>query len=346
MRRHSISTATATAVTLAAFAVFEVALRVFWAPSEDWLMVGGAPRAEHLRVDPLLGPRPRPGWAGQWGWTDPNRESDVSFPVSIDSRGFRSTGRPAPEAAVRIALLGDSCTFGWGVGTEDTFAAQLEGDLRGRGMPTAVLNAAFPGESAVSAQYVLRERVLPEEPDVVVLTFSANNAFRWSAESDVERYANFELRKFALRFRLVELLARSIVGRLPIPPPPRSPEALAGVRASERKRVADPLEYERALVEMIARSRGAGARVALVVLPRASQVSTKFHYEDAAQVVRRMPLEPRAADGAEWTDQERSLINSSCLDAGIEDVVTVLHDGIGDWRPMYPGIDTPVQRGL
>jgi hypothetical protein len=152
MRRHFINAATAIAVTLAAFAMPELALRVFWTPSEDWPMVGGVPLVEHLRADPLLGPRPRPGWAGQWGWTDSNREPDASFSVSIDSRGFRSTGRSAPEGAVRIALLGDSCTFGWGVGTVDTFAAQLEGDLRGRGMPTAVLNAAFPGETAVSAQ--------------------------------------------------------------------------------------------------------------------------------------------------------------------------------------------------
>jgi lysophospholipase L1-like esterase len=209
-----------------------------------------------------------------------------------------------------------------------------------------VLNAAFPGETAVSAQYLLRERVLPEEPDVVVLTFSANNAFRWSSESDAERYANFELRKLALRSHLVQLPLRWIVRHLPIPPPPRSAEALAGARASERKRVAGPLEYERALVEMIARSRGAGARVALVILPRASQVSMKFLYEDAAQAVRRMPLEPRASDEAEWTDQERSLIGFSCLDGGFEDVVAALHDGIGDWHPMCPGIGTEVQKGL
>jgi len=41
---------------------------------------------------------------GQWGWTDPNREPDVSFSVSIDSRGFRSTGRSVSDGAVRIAF--------------------------------------------------------------------------------------------------------------------------------------------------------------------------------------------------------------------------------------------------
>jgi len=136
------------------------------------------------------------------------------------------------------------------------------------------------------------------------------------------------------------------VRRLPTPPPPRSAEALAGVPAGEQERVASPLEYERALVEMVARSRRAGARVAFVILPRASEVSVQFPYEDAAQVVRRTPLEPRASADRDWTDPERSSIGSSCLGSDADDVVMTLHDEISDWHPMYPGIGTPLQTGL
>ena len=103
----------------------------------------------------------------------------------MDERGFRATGFAPPDPAAspsRVAFLGDSCTFGWNVDTRETFVAQLSSIQRSVAPdePMDLVNGGFPGDSAVAGFYKLRERVLPLAPDLVVLGFSAHNAFRFS----------------------------------------------------------------------------------------------------------------------------------------------------------------------
>ena len=52
----------------------------------------------------------------------------MGVPVTINSLGLRDdeVSVPKPEGVVRILMLGDSVTFGWGVLQEDTISAQLE----------------------------------------------------------------------------------------------------------------------------------------------------------------------------------------------------------------------------
>src|SRR5262249_20163606 len=148
-----------------------------------------------VRIDPLLGPLPRPGYSGAWL---------TEFTVDVDERGFRASAAPPPaHPDACVAFLGDSCTFGWGMDTPDTFVALLDARRRGAGgAGIEFINAAYPGQSAVGGVHTLEERVLPLDPDVVVLAFGANNAFRMSLASDARRFRLFPLRKLLLHSRL------------------------------------------------------------------------------------------------------------------------------------------------
>ena len=64
-RRHpAVASAIGVALTLAAFVVAELAARVAGIEPLPWPSAGRAVYAG-IKVDPVLGPGPRPGWSGQ-----------------------------------------------------------------------------------------------------------------------------------------------------------------------------------------------------------------------------------------------------------------------------------------
>jgi len=97
--------------------------------------------------------------------------------INTDSLGLRaknagaSYGTKQPNE-LRIALVGDSCTFGEGVTrTEDTFAQVLE-DMLNQGQRTVPVKAFNFGTSAYSVREMaatLPARVLDIQPDLVVM---------------------------------------------------------------------------------------------------------------------------------------------------------------------------------
>ena len=152
-RRHpAVASAIGVAVTLAAFVVAELTVRMADIEPLPWQSPARAVHAG-VKIDPMLGPVPRPGWSGLWFG---------SFPVRIDSRGFRATGfEPPAPPATRVAFLGDSCTFGWNVDTPETYVARIDAMQRRSGPPRfELLNGAYPGDSAVVGLYRLREAIL------------------------------------------------------------------------------------------------------------------------------------------------------------------------------------------
>src|SRR5262245_51791539 len=111
------------AVVAALVVLGEAALRLAAIGPPEW-PGGGEATMPGVRMDPLLGPTLDLGWSGRW----------LLFDVAADAHGFRSTGFPPPPAPRhRIAFLGDSCTFGWGVDTPDTFVARLDARQRAAG---------------------------------------------------------------------------------------------------------------------------------------------------------------------------------------------------------------------
>lgn len=100
----------------------------------------------------------------------------VSF--SISSQGFRDQefGPKAPDE-FRIAMLGDSFTFGSTVAEEDTIPKYLERTLNvlGESEQVSVINAGMNGAGPWQEFGILKDRVLPLEPDLVILQVLLSN---------------------------------------------------------------------------------------------------------------------------------------------------------------------------
>lgn len=110
---------------------------------------------------------PRPGFHGEF----------EGKPVSINSLGLRGdeVTVPKPRGRRRVATFGDSITFGYGVGDEDTYAARLGQALGGR---IEVVNCGVTGYTSHQVLRLLR-RVGPVlTPDVATFCIGWNDASR------------------------------------------------------------------------------------------------------------------------------------------------------------------------
>jgi lysophospholipase L1-like esterase len=98
------------------------------------------------------------------------------FDVSVNSSGFRGPEfGPRRADELRVALVGDSFTFGNGVAFEDTLGERLARELTRLGRPATVFNCGVPGYNAGHAAITARERVLPLDIDLLVYVFFAND---------------------------------------------------------------------------------------------------------------------------------------------------------------------------
>ena len=101
--------------------------------------------------------------------------------VRIDAKGFRDDRQIAtdkPRDTVRIVMLGDSVTFGFGVGLDETTSWILEHDLNSHAVERRfeVVNAGVGNYNTTMevAAYLANQRSL--NPDLVVLNFFVNDA--------------------------------------------------------------------------------------------------------------------------------------------------------------------------
>lgn len=118
-----------------------------------------------IRHDPRLGWRLTPGWQGT------HQHHDFTAQYRINPEGFRhDPALPASRRGRRIAVVGDSFTFGLGVHDEETFVSRLNRDGR-----HTYLNLALPG-SSTDQQALLIDEVLPRyHPDELWLVVYVGN---------------------------------------------------------------------------------------------------------------------------------------------------------------------------
>jgi lysophospholipase L1-like esterase len=97
--------------------------------------------------------------------------------VSINELGLRDRPLEKKQAGeVRILLLGDSVTFGWGVPVEATFGRRLEQMLVSRlGRPVRTVNTGVAGYNTVQEYAALERYADVVEPDIVVLVYAVND---------------------------------------------------------------------------------------------------------------------------------------------------------------------------
>ncbi|MBU4356929.1 MAG: hypothetical protein KJ822_16560 [Proteobacteria bacterium] len=148
---------------LVAFAVAEVAVR-YISPQR----VGSIQFAFH----PELGEIPVPYQHGV-----ENFPGVFYFTYSNNSLGWRSQReyREAKPTDYRVLFLGDSFTYGLGVNDDQTFAAQVEKDLRADRLSVEVMNAGAPGKGTDYALKCFQTKGRKFHPDLTVLGFFCND---------------------------------------------------------------------------------------------------------------------------------------------------------------------------
>jgi lysophospholipase L1-like esterase len=99
--------------------------------------------------------------------------------LSINSLGMRDRERRSEKApgVFRILGLGDSHTFGWGVGREETYLARIEEMLneRAEGQKFEVLNMGVPGYNTVQEVQAFSRRAGELSPDMVIINYVHND---------------------------------------------------------------------------------------------------------------------------------------------------------------------------
>lgn len=222
--------------------------------------------------------------------------------LSSSSRGLRGAREPViPKNAdtLRIALFGDSFTFGEDVGDEETFGHQMERlfeDTATAASPTVeVLNFGVHGYGHDQMLLYLREALPIYQPDIVILGYVSDDSLR-----NMTTFRDFAKPRF--RLDNGELVLEGV----PVPTPAAliasqrfhsrlfdlltmAATRLAfrwGDRAAEVDRLTDAL-----LSEIARETRGAGARPVFALLPAFSELSAP----DAAP----LPAEAMVMDIAE-----------------------------------------------
>lgn len=102
-----------------------------------------------------------------------------SHRATINSLGFRGAEIPVekPANTFRIAILGDSATYGWLISERFTYSRVLERMLRSssRDMKFEVINAGVPAYGLLRIISHTEANVLELEPDVIVLATGGND---------------------------------------------------------------------------------------------------------------------------------------------------------------------------
>ena len=177
-----------TGATLLALGAGEILLRALDLPHFDACDT----TADYAIPDPELGFRGGPG--------------DEVAGIRLNEQGWRGPplASPKPAGEHRILFLGDSTCWGLQVELSETFAARTA-----HALGSEFVLGAFPGYSSYHSAIVL-ERLLPLEPDLVVLYVGARNdgvRARYFPDADIpKRRARLDAAWHQVRLlRLVEV---------------------------------------------------------------------------------------------------------------------------------------------
>ena len=204
-RRFWVGFAVVLGSTILALGLAEVAIGRFW--------------PVHHRQPPGRGKKPPELFRAA---RDPGLIFELTPHADLEYRGARVTTnsfglrgkepiQPKPDSTLRIAVLGDSFTFGLGVPDDLTFPAVLERLLNesGDGGPFRyeVLNFGVGAYSTQDEAIVLERKAFPLDPDLIVVAYFLNDP-EIDPINEVQQY----FRKVAWweRWHLGRLVARAL----------------------------------------------------------------------------------------------------------------------------------------
>jgi lysophospholipase L1-like esterase len=109
----------------------------------------------------------------------PNRQAHlmgVDFRTNSQGLRDREFSYDRVPGKLRIVMLGDSLTVGWGVPLEDTFAKRIERMYAAAGIDAEAINLGVGNYNTVQEVQVFLTKGYRYRPDVVVLNFFVNDA--------------------------------------------------------------------------------------------------------------------------------------------------------------------------
>jgi len=196
-------------------------------------------------------------------------EKGMTVLLESNSDGYRTAEIPREKApgVYRIAVLGDSTAFGWGVEPQERYSRLLEDKLNaeGTGFRYEVMNFGIPGYTSYHGREVFDRYAMKYSPDMVIFTFGANDGklITQGAKKMLQNKGVLDDVKYLLwNLKTYKLLRKWILSRT-------DPFAKkTGVTKTEEKKVpyATLQEYRSNLEYMIDRCSGQGIRPVLLGL--------------------------------------------------------------------------------
>lgn len=184
---------------------------------------------------------------------------------AINRDGYRGTWYPKErsERTLRIAVLGESSVFGFGVPEEETWPRRLEKSLRVAGQQAEVLNFGVTGHTLAQGHRLYVGRVRDYRPDLVIASFGNVNEQLRNRDglSDLHR---LDLVNGRLS-RLAQFIDRYAAGRVLLALcASEDPRLKSSLDKSTRSKRVPPAEFSTILRTLKAEVDADGARLLLV----------------------------------------------------------------------------------
>lgn len=93
----------------------------------------------------------------------------------INRFGFRDIEHRFLKADKRVAIVGDSVTFGWDMRLEDSYPYQTREKLRSEGRKVEIMAMGITGYNLMQEYHLIKERALRFNPDLIVLQICLND---------------------------------------------------------------------------------------------------------------------------------------------------------------------------
>ncbi len=318
--RRTAAAAVGTVIALGSLAAAEIMARRF-EPMRPSDAIAG-----HIAIeDRHVGWRLRPGYRGP-GPDLPGVR--LTYPVRINEDGFRGPAIPRtrPAGVVRIAALGDSVTFGFGVTEQQTFIARVAAGLADDGTGRVEwVNAGVPGFTSFQG-LGYADRVLEFRPQIVTVLFGWNDGWRAAQSYAARTSLGHELVDDSALLTLAHYLAKEFtrhrIAQSAALPPDGGPNRFPYVPVKK---------FKSNLADIAAKIRAAGGIPLLLTAPAAfGPTMPPDSYFQANWMVPRAQLEPTRrlyADAVREVAAQQSIAIVDCARLVPSDPDLFLADG-------------------
>jgi len=114
--------------------------------------------------------------------------------IKINGFGFRDKNYNLNKGdKKRVIFVGDSLTYGWSINLHETYHKQLEELLHSKNYNVDVMGMGIVGYNTVQEYYLIKEKVLKFNPDIIVLQICSNDFRRTLGIKKEKKGENYRL---------------------------------------------------------------------------------------------------------------------------------------------------------